>query len=125
MWNKRLELKEMEKYILTVLGIVVSVVLFLLRYRYIVGARKERAYTAKREIVNTLLKIFLFESYQPSQSDVIKIIEGKAILKSVRKSDLYSPHQILNILFVKIIEMENISSEQREYALVRLNNVIV
>lgn len=112
----------METYIQTGLGIVVSVLLFLLGYRQTVGARKERIKSANEKIIDTILKRIILESYTPQKKDIKRLIEGKARDYKVKIKDLLSIDQIFNTLYTRIFENDLISKDEREANLERFES---
>lgn len=111
----------METYLLTFLGILVSVGLFLLGYRQTVGAYKERVRTANTDLEKLLLKRIVLESYQPTTEDLSRLINGKALDHRVKTRDLLSEIQLLEILFTRIIESDFVTPSQRNEILKRLS----
>lgn len=109
----------------TLLGIAVSVFLFIIGYRETVGAKKERIRIANNEIQQTILKRIVLDSYNPTLDDLSRIIDGKSRDHRVKSNELLSPIQILNTLFTRIVESDFIASDQREKILDRLNPIIV
>lgn len=109
----------------TLVGIAVSVIIFLLSYRQTVGAKKERVRIANNEIQQTIVKRIILESYTPIVADLSRLIDGKARDHRVKANDLMSITQILNTVFTRIIESDLIASDQRVKFLERLNPIIV
>lgn len=98
---------------LAVLGIVVSLVLFLIGYRQTVGAKKERIAACNTEIEQILLRRIVLEGYTPSQVDVERLLDGKARDFRVSSDDLLSLGQLLNTLYTRIVESDLIPAEER------------
>lgn len=115
----------METYLLTFFGILVSVGLFLLGYRQTVGAYKERIRTANTDLEKVLLKRIVLESYRPTTENLSRLINGKARDYRVKRRDLLSEVQFLEILFTRIVESDFITSDQRNEILERLSPVLV
>ncbi len=110
----------MDDYFLGALGIIVSVVLFLIGYRQTIGAKKERIIAANSEIEKIILRRVVLENYDPSITDLARLLEGKARDFRVKTHDLLSEAQILNCIFTRIIETDLIAQSQREDILSRL-----
>lgn len=115
----------METYLLTLLGILVSVVLFLLGYRKTFGARKERVKIANGELEKVLLKRVVLESYQPTIEELSRLVNGKARDHQVKPRDLLSEVQLLETVFTRIIESDFITPDQRSEIVERLSPVLV
>jgi hypothetical protein len=109
-----------EDYILGILGIAISVGLFLIGYRQTVGAKKERVSSANAEVEKILVRRIVLESYTPALIDISRLLEGKARDFRIRVGDLLSESQILNCIFTRIIETDLITQTQREEILSRL-----
>jgi hypothetical protein len=107
-------------YVLGILGIVVSVVLFVIGYRQTVGAKKERLITANAEIEKILVRRVVLESYVPKTADIVRLIEGKARDFRVVPADMLAPEQVLNTLFARIVESDLIPQDRREEIIKRI-----
>ncbi len=105
---------------LSVLGIIVSVVLFLFGYRRTVGAKKERISAANTEVERVLIRRVVVEGYEPSVNDLARFIGGKARDFRVRRPELVSTRQLLNTVYTRVVESDLISSEYRHEILDRL-----
>jgi len=114
----------MGEYIVGLIGIAISVGLFLLGYRQTIGARKERIRSANEEIQKILVRRIVLEEYSLKVDDISRLIEGKARDFRVRSTDLLSEGQLLNSIFTRIVETDFIPREQREKVLNRLVPVI-
>lgn len=112
-------------YFLGILGIVVSVVLFLLGYRQTVGAKKERVTAADAEIEKILVRRIVLEGYAPKATDIERLTEGKARDFRVVRGDLLATDQLLNVLFARIIESDLIPHDRRDEILKRILPAIV
>lgn len=104
----------MDPYLQTGLGIIVSVLLFLIGYRQTIGARKERIKAANEKLIDTILKRIILEKYQPKRDDILRIIEGNARNYKVKPKDLLTTEQVINTLYTKIFENDLITQEQRD-----------
>jgi hypothetical protein len=107
-------------YLQTGLGILVSVVLFLVGYRQTIGARKERAKAANAALVRALTRRLVLESYSPRAPDLARLIEGKALDYQVRVNDLLTVEQLLSMVYAGIFDSELIATANRTEIEVRL-----
>ena len=114
----------MSDYVLGVLGVAVSIGLFLLGYRQTIGAKKERIRSANDKIEKILVRRIVLEDYAPRVEDIGRLIDGKARDFRVRPTDLLSEGQLLNNIFTRVVETDFIPREQREKVLERLSPVI-
>lgn len=114
----------MENYILGLLGIFVSVILFLIGYRQTIGAMKERVRIANSDLEKILLRRIVLESYSPDLEDITRLIEGKSRDYKVKIANLLSEAQLLNTIFTRIIETDFISPSQRKEIIERIIPVI-
>lgn len=103
----------MDGYIQTGLGILVSLVLFIIGYRQTIGAKKERAKNANQSIHRAILRRMVLEEYAPTYTDITKLIEGKAREFQVSINDLRTEGQIINSLFTEVFDSDLISPTQR------------
>ena len=103
----------MDGYIQTLVGIMVSVALFLIGYRQTIGARRERIKSANQSIYKALLRRVVLEEYTPKSDDVNRLINGKAQEFKVNPGDLSSEEQFLTQIFAGIFDNDFITQDQR------------
>ncbi|MDR7018286.1 hypothetical protein [Aeromonas salmonicida] len=113
----------MDGYIQTGLGILVSLVLFVIGYRQTIGAKKERSKNANDSIVRTMMRRMVLEDYAPVYKDLSRVIEGKAREFQVSSNDLFSVDEVLNSLYTEVFDSDLISPSQRIEIEGRLNIV--
>ena len=111
----------MDGYIQTGLGILVSLILFVIGYRQTIGARKERARNANSSVHRAIMRRMVLEDYAPIYSDVTRLIEGKAREFQVSLNILLSEEQVLNSLYTEVFDSDLISPSQRIEIEKRLN----
>jgi hypothetical protein len=115
----------METYLLTFFSILVSVGLFLVGYQKTIGAYKERVRTANTDLEKVLLKRIVLELYRPTTENLSRLINGKALDHRVKRRDLLSEVQFLEVLFTRIVESDFINPNQRNEILERILPVLV
>ena len=108
-------------YIQTGLGILVSILLFLMGYRQTIGAKKERIRAANGKLIDVILKRIILEKYTPQKNEIKRLVEGVARDYKINYEELLNIDQILNTLYTRIFENDLISKEQREENLERLS----
>jgi hypothetical protein len=113
----------MEGYLQTGLGILVSLILFVIGYRQTIGAKKERSKNANISIIRTIMRRMVLEDYAPIYKDISRIIEGKAREFQASANDLHAEEQILNSLFTEVFDSDLISPAQRTEIEKRINSV--
>lgn len=113
----------MDGYIQTGIGILVSLVLFIIGYRQTIGAKKERAKNANDSIVRTMMRRMVLEDYAPVYKDISRIIEGKAREFQVSSNSLLSVDEILNSVYTEVFDSDLIAPSQRIEIEERLNIV--
>src|SRR5688572_5774543 len=109
---------------LGILGIVVSVVLFLLSYRQTVGATKERMRVANAEVESICVKRVVLEKYPLTLADVERLLDGKARDQRVRIASLLSAEQVATTVYTRVMESDLIPAEQRQEIVGRLNPLL-
>ena len=114
----------MEDYLLSFLGIAISIILFFVGYRETIGARKERISSANSEVEKILVRRIVLENYTPKPIDISRLLDGKARDFKVKVGDLLSESGILNCIYTRIIETDLIAQEQREEILSRIIPVL-
>lgn len=112
-------------YFLGILGIVISVALFLIGYRQTVGAKKERLISANDEIEKILVRRVVLEGYVPKTADIVRLTEGKARDFRVSAADMLAAEQVLNTLFARIVESDLIPQDRRDEILKRIMPAVV
>lgn len=105
---------------LSILGIAVSFVLFLIGYRQTIGAKKERIATCNAEVEKILLRRLILEGYAPNRLDIERLVDGKARDFRVPPDDLLSVQQILNTLYTRIVESDLVPAEERRSMVERI-----
>lgn len=105
---------------LGILGIVVSVILFLIGYRQTVGAKKERVAAADAEIEKILVRRIVLEGYAPKTADIERLAEGKARDFRVSRGDILAADELLNVIFTRIIESDLIPHDRRDELVKRI-----
>jgi hypothetical protein len=113
---------EMFGTLISVVGIAISLVLFLFEWRRTIGAQRVRISAINDELKRVLIGRVVLEKYKPTILDISRLIEGKATDNKVSSGDLLSERQILNIMFARIFENELIPVEQKEEILKRIEN---
>lgn len=96
----------MDGYLQTGLGILVSLILFVVGYRQTIGARKERAKNANSSVHRAIMRRMVLEDYAPVYNDVTRLIEGKAREFQVSLNLLFSEEQILNSLYTEVFDSD-------------------
>lgn len=112
-------------FVLGILGILVSVLLFFVGYRQTVGAKKERIAACNSEVQKILVRRIVLESYTPTRIDVGRLLDGKARDFRVRSDDLLSEAQVLNGVYTRVVESDLIPAEQRHEILNRIVPALV
>ncbi len=110
----------MEDYLLSILGIAISIILFFIGYRETIGAKKERIKSANSEVEKILVRRIVLEAYTPKPIDISRLLEGKSRDFKVKAGDMLSESGILNCIYTRIIETDLIAQEQREEILSRI-----
>jgi len=99
---------------LGVLGVVLTILFFLVGYRQTIGARKERARSANKLIIDVMFRrLTLEDSFKINREGILKIISGNAIEYRVRFRDIMSVSDIENVLYSKIMESDYVGPEKR------------
>lgn len=100
--------------ILGVLGVLLTVIFFVIGYRQTIGADKERVITANRDILEILARRFTLESdFSLTARDVENFVLGKAIENHLPRSELYSLDQLRVLLFTRVLCSDYISQRRR------------
>ena len=114
----------MDGYLQAGLGILVSLILFLIGYRQTIGAKKERVKNANHSIHRSIMRRMVLENYAPLYIDISRLIEGKAREFFVSPNTLLSEEQVLNSLYTEVFDSDLISPSQRVEIEQRLNRCL-
>lgn len=110
--------------LLNVLGLVLTVLFFVVGYRQTIGARKERARAANKRIIDTLFRRLTHEeNFSLSSSTVEKLLGGWALDARIRSSDMLGPDEVEAILIARVLENDYISAEQRQAIVTRIRSM--
>ena len=115
----------MVDYLLPILGILVSIVVSMWGYRQTVGARRELIRAANSELEKVLIRRIVLESYQPNVDDLSHMIGGKAFEHRIKREELLSETQLLEMVFTKLTESDFLTQDRRNEVLDRLSPVFV
>ena len=110
--------------VLAVLGTAVSIFLFVIAHRQTIGARQERVRSANDEIEKILARRIVLEGFDPTQEEIVRLIDTKARDFRVRPTDLLSDSQFMNNIYTRIVESDFILREQRQQILDRVGHAI-
>lgn len=108
-----------------IVGVAVSVGLYLLGYSKTIGAYKERVHSANNSIETMLIRRNILESYIPSLEDVSRVIEANSRDYKVRQRDLWSESQVLNTIVTRIMGNDFIRPKLRREIVSRLSSLFV
>ena len=114
----------MTTYLLAMLGIVVSVVLFLIGRRGTIGAAKERAVAVNSHLERILVRRLVLERHLLSETEISRLIEGKTRDHRVAATEVHSATQLLNTVYTRVMESDLVHPEQRDAALDRITPVL-
>lgn len=104
------------------LGIILTIIFFIVGYRQTIGARKERAGAANREISEILLRRFTLDSdFSLQYVEIEKFVTGKALDNRVKRSDVLSMDEISPLLYSRVVSSDYVPSEKRKSVLEKLD----
>jgi len=103
---------------------VVAIIIMYLAYRQTIGAKMVRVRLANEDLETILMKRVVLEGYQPSAEGLSRIISGKAREYNLRRTDLMTESQVLDVIFTKIIESDLITQELRSDLIKRLSPML-
>ena len=107
-----------------IFGTAVSIFLFLIAHRKTIGARHERVRSANAELERLLVRRVVLEDFDPTQEEIIRLIDTKARDFHIRPTDLLSDIQIMNNIYTRIVESDFLLQEQRQNVLDRITSAI-
>jgi hypothetical protein len=98
-----------------VLGVILTVVFFIIGYRQTIGAKKERAAGADRDISETLLRRLTLETdFSINCAGIERFISGKAIESRVKRSDLLSTDELWALLYSHVVSSDYVAAKLRK-----------
>jgi hypothetical protein len=105
-----------------ILGVILTIIFFVIGYRQTIGAKKERAAAAEREISETLLRRLTLEiDFSITQEDIERFVSGKALENRVRRSDVLTSEELWMLLYARIVSSDYLSAKQRKLILEKVN----
>jgi hypothetical protein len=105
-----------------VLGVVLTVIFFLIGYRQTLGAKKERIRAANEIIIDTLLRRLILEpNFSIPAKEVEKFISGKALDARLTYSDVISGRELEAIIYSRIVDNDYVAADARKTILARVN----
>ncbi len=113
-----------QQLLIALLGIILSVVFFVVSYRNTIGAKKERVRTANREVADALLKCLIQEKIEPTRDELGRVLAGFARDRSLRSRDLYSVPEVLDGLYARVLSNDFIGTEERTRILEKLRSLV-
>jgi len=100
---------------LGVLGVVLTIIFFVVCYRQTIGARRERARAANQALVDTIFRrLALEENFSLPRSEVAKVISGWAINARIKSSDVHSLQELEDLLAARALESDYVAEAQRQ-----------
>jgi hypothetical protein len=109
-----------------VLGVVLTIVFFFIGYRQTIGAKRERAAAANREIIETMVRRFTLDSEFGLRFDEVeRFVAGVALDNRVRVSDVYSMDEIFSLLYSRIVSSDYVPAKKRRAVLEKLSSSFV
>jgi hypothetical protein len=107
------------------LGIVLTIVFFVVGYRQTIGARKERAGAVNREVTEILLRRLLLDAkFNPNIDTVEQLLKGKALEHRVRLADIYPIDSIFLLLHSNVLGNDYVQFTQRQLILKKINKCL-
>ena len=103
----------MEGYIQTSIGILVSIILFLVGYKQTIGARQERIRTANKRLVEVIIKRIILEELVPTRKEIDRLKGGIAQDSRIPYYNMLNYEALHDILYLQLFENDLISKEQR------------
>jgi len=104
----------METYIQTGIGVIVSVVLFLVTYRQTIGARRQRAILANAELHRAVVRRMVLEGYQPTPADLERLARGKARHHRIPFELMDSAAEALTDVYAAVFDNDLIPAPTRD-----------
>lgn len=105
-------------------SVVAAIILLYWAYRQTIGAKMVRIRLANEDLETILMKRVVLEGYQPSAEGLSRIISGKAREYNLKRNDLMSESQLLDVIFTKVIESDLITQELRSDLIKRLSPML-
>lgn len=115
----------LKDYLISGVGILVSIIIYLLTYKQTIGAKKERTIAANEEVVKILIRRIVNEDFELNLQYIYWLMEGKARDFKIKVRDLYTQEEILNSVFTKILESDFLSVEQRKLVINQISVLIL
>ena len=106
------------------ISVILAIILLYLAYRQTIGAKLIRVRLANEDLETILMKRVVLEGYQPTAEGLARIISGKAREFNLKRGDLMTESQLLDVIFTKVIESDLITQELRSDLIKRLSPML-
>lgn len=107
-----------------IIGIFVSVFLYLLADRKTLGAKKERANIIYEEILKSLFKRIVHENYIPSKDEINRIISTKCLENKLKIAQVPSPIDFINSVYTKVMMDEVLEGDKKTQISKKINDYL-
>lgn len=111
-------------YVNIAFGVIVSVTLFVISYRKIIGAKKERVNATYHEIVKILIRNLINNDHILSIPEINRILQTKSLENRIKVTDLPDEITFIYALYTRITENEILSSEKRKELIQGINEYL-
>ncbi len=106
------------------LGIFTTILTFIFTYKQTIGARKERAKTAYKEIMKSLYRNLILEDSLPSLSELNRIITSKITEHRIKEIDIPTGMDFYDDLYTKLFEDGLIDIKLKNKEIDKINQLV-
>jgi hypothetical protein len=104
-----------------VLGVILTIIFFIVGYRQTIGASRERVRSSNKDIIDILLRRLILEpNFSITWEGLEEFLLGKALEAQIRPGDIVTLEHLSAILQARVIESDYISADRRREILERV-----
>lgn len=105
-------------------GVVISIVLYLLADRKTIGAKREKINSIYEEVIKTLFRSIIHESYIPSIEEIERMITTKCIKNKLKLNYFPEPLEFVNAVYTKIMQDDVLEGKKKKSLINKVNEYI-
>jgi len=106
------------------LGVMISILLYFLADRKIIGAKREKINTIYEEITKTLFRSVIHEGYLPSMEEIERIISTKCLENKLKVNRFPEPLEFVNSVYTRIMQDDVLASKKKKLLIGKVNKYI-
>ncbi len=100
--------------ILTISGILITILIYLISRKKTIGAKDERAMIANHDVISTILKRIVLENSYYKENEIEYLLQSKSREHRIKQEALLNVEEIVSELYSNIIQNDFINANNRK-----------